>query len=104
MAVRRPHRILDSYVGIIEFENFFRFPRINRRDPKRLVPNHVHDERMIRRQRHVRSARDFTKQPGLSARPWDYERLRITVTRRPKNDFVTTLAPAQEMAHHADSG
>src|SRR5262249_2772088 len=104
MAVRRPHRIIDSHVGIIEFENFFRFARINRRDPNRCVPNHVHSARMIRRKRHVRSARDFTKHPGLSARPRDYECLRITVTRRPKNDFVTTLAPAKEMAHHAHSG
>src|ERR1700753_1394701 len=46
--VRRPDRVVDSYVGVGKFVDLLRLPSVHWRTPEYLVPYDIHDAGAIR--------------------------------------------------------
>ncbi len=65
------------------------------------MPDHIHDKRIVRRQRHVRPARYFTDRLWVAAGNRDLKSLGVPVAQAAKDDSVALLVPAHEVPHHA---
>src|SRR6267143_1429402 len=99
LAVGRPDRIVNATFTVGEFVHFRRFARCDRRYPDRLVPHYIHEERIVRRERHMGTADDFTvERNGVVTANRHLIRLGLPAARTPEGHVGSVARPAQEMS------